>query len=114
MVLLVGPPETGKTLLARMDGFKTNKGVIIMVATTRPEILDLALLLPGRFDRQVLVDRPDINGLEAVITIGRLHWLLCRNMIALGKKLGFEAKREPGSGDNELVIHLGTDHSTAS
>ncbi len=44
-----------------MDGFETNKGVIIMAATNRPEILDPALLRPGRFDRQVLVDRPDFN-----------------------------------------------------
>jgi len=52
-----------------MDGFETNKGVIIMAATNRPEILDPALLRPGRFDRQVLVDRPDINGREAILKI---------------------------------------------
>jgi len=53
-------------LLVEMDGFETNKGVIIMAATNRPEILDSALMRPGRFDRQVLVDRPDINGREAI------------------------------------------------
>jgi cell division protease FtsH len=52
-----------------MDGFETNKGVIIMAATNRPEILDPALLRPGRLDRQVLVDRPDINGREAILKI---------------------------------------------
>jgi cell division protease FtsH len=52
-----------------MDGFETTKGVIIMAATNRPEILDPALLRPGRFDRQILVDRPDINGREAILRI---------------------------------------------
>jgi len=53
-----------------MDGFDPNQGVIIMAATNRPEILDAALLRPGRFDRQVLVDRPDIRGREKIL---RLH-----------------------------------------
>src|SRR5262249_20362558 len=51
--------QTLNQLLVEMDGFAPNKGVIIMAATNRPEILDSALLRPGRFDRQVLVDRPD-------------------------------------------------------
>jgi cell division protease FtsH len=59
-----------------MDGFETNKGVIIMAATNRPEILDPALLRPGRFDRQVLVDRPDINGREAILKIHSKNVLL--------------------------------------
>ncbi|MDD2464853.1 MAG: ATP-dependent zinc metalloprotease FtsH [Desulfobulbus sp.] len=61
--------QTLNQLLVEMDGFDTNKGVIIMAATNRPEILDPALLRPGRFDRQVLVDRPDINGREAILNI---------------------------------------------
>jgi len=61
--------QTLNQLLAEMDGFDSNKGVIIMAATNRPEILDPALLRPGRFDRQVLVDRPDINGREAILKI---------------------------------------------
>jgi cell division protease FtsH len=52
-----------------MDGFDSRKAVIIMGATNRPEVLDPALLRPGRFDRQVLVDKPDINGREAVLRI---------------------------------------------
>jgi cell division protease FtsH len=52
-----------------MDGFDPNKGVIIMAATNRPEILDPALLRPGRFDRQVLVDRPDIKGREKILQL---------------------------------------------
>ena len=61
--------QTLNQLLVEMDGFGTNKGVIIMAATNRPEILDPALLRPGRLDRQVLVDRPDINGREAILKI---------------------------------------------
>jgi cell division protease FtsH len=62
--------QTLNQLLAEMDGFNPNQGVIIMAATNRPEILDAALLRPGRFDRQVLVDRPDVKGREAIL---RLH-----------------------------------------
>jgi cell division protease FtsH len=47
-----------------MDGFDTQKGVILLAATNRPEILDPALLRPGRFDRQVAIDRPDLKGRE--------------------------------------------------
>lgn len=61
--------QTLNQLLAEMDGFDPNIGVIIMAATNRPEILDLALLRPGRFDRQVVVDRPDINGREAILKV---------------------------------------------
>src|SRR3990170_3566874 len=61
--------QTLTQLLSEMDGFDTKKGVIIMAATNRPEILDSALLRPGRFDRHVLVDRPDIQGREAILTV---------------------------------------------
>ena len=61
--------QTLNQLLAEMDGFDTRKAVIIMAATNRPEVLDPALLRPGRFDRQVLVDKPDVNGREAVLSI---------------------------------------------
>ncbi|MCX5813697.1 MAG: ATP-dependent zinc metalloprotease FtsH [Proteobacteria bacterium] len=61
--------QTLNQLLVEMDGFDSNKGVIIMAATNRPEILDPALLRPGRFDRQVMIDRPDINGREAILKI---------------------------------------------
>jgi len=61
--------QTLNQLLVEMDGFESNKGVIIMSATNRPEILDPAMLRPGRFDRQVLLDRPDINGREAILKI---------------------------------------------
>ena len=61
--------QTLNQLLVEMDGFETNKGVIIMAATNRPEILDPALLRPGRFDRQVVVDRPDLKGREAILRV---------------------------------------------
>jgi cell division protease FtsH len=61
--------QTLNQLLAEMDGFDPNQGVIIMAATNRPEILDPALLRPGRFDRQVLVDRPDIKGREKILQL---------------------------------------------
>jgi cell division protease FtsH len=61
--------QTLNQLLAEMDGFDSRKGVIIMGATNRPEVLDPALLRPGRFDRQVLVDKPDIKGRESIIRI---------------------------------------------
>ena len=61
--------QTLNQLLAEMDGFAARKGVIIMGATNRPEVLDPALLRPGRFDRQVLVDKPDVRGREAILRI---------------------------------------------
>ena len=61
--------QTLNQLLAEMDGFETKAGVIIMAATNRPEILDPALLRPGRFDRHVLVDRPDIRGREEILKV---------------------------------------------
>jgi cell division protease FtsH len=61
--------QTLNQLLVEMDGFAANKGVIILAATNRPEILDPALLRPGRFDRQVLVDRPDRKGREAILKV---------------------------------------------
>jgi cell division protease FtsH len=61
--------QTLNQLLVEMDGFDSNRGVIIMAATNRPETLDVALLRPGRFDRTVAVDRPDIVGREAILRV---------------------------------------------
>ena len=61
--------QTLNQLLAEMDGFDSRKAIIIMAATNRPEVLDPALLRPGRFDRQVLVDKPDVKGREEVLRI---------------------------------------------
>ena len=61
--------QTLNQLLVEMDGFDSRTGVIILAATNRPEILDPALLRPGRFDRQVLVDKPDLDGRESILKI---------------------------------------------
>ncbi len=83
--------NTLNQLLIEMDGFDTQKGVIIMSATNRPEILDPALLRPGRFDRHILVDRPDIRGREEILDV---H---CKN-IKLDKDVDLKiiAARTPG------------------
>jgi cell division protease FtsH len=65
--------QTLNQLLVEMDGFDSNRGVIIMAATNRPETLDAALLRPGRFDRTVVVDRPDIVGREAILKVHSRH-----------------------------------------
>jgi len=61
--------QTLNQLLVEMDGFGANEGIIIVAATNRPDILDPALLRPGRFDRQITVDRPDVTGREAVLKV---------------------------------------------
>lgn len=83
--------NTLNQLLVEMDGFDTRKGVILMAATNRPEILDPALLRPGRFDRHILVDRPDIKGREEIL---KVH---CKN-VKLGKDVDIKivAARTPG------------------
>jgi len=91
---LVGHDEREQTLnqlLVEMDGFDSRKGVIILAATNRPEILDPALLRAGRFDRQVLVDRPDLNGREAILRLHAQH-------VRLSPKVDLRtiAQRTPG------------------
>ncbi|MGH7482280.1 MAG: ATP-dependent zinc metalloprotease FtsH [Longimicrobiales bacterium] len=83
--------QTLNQLLVEMDGFDPRTGVIIMGATNRPEILDPALLRPGRFDRQVLVDRPDMRGREAILHVHAKQIRLSRDV-----ELAVIARRTPG------------------
>src|SRR5262245_5223920 len=90
--------QTLNQLLVEMDGFDSSKGVIIMAATNRPEVLDPALLRPGRFDRQVVVDKPDVRGREAIL---RVH---ARNVkLAPGVELKVIAARTPGFAGADLA-----------
>ncbi|MEX2639155.1 MAG: ATP-dependent zinc metalloprotease FtsH [Balneolales bacterium] len=90
--------NTLNQLLSEMDGFKTEKGVIIMAASNRPDVLDSALLRPGRFDRQILIDRPDLNGRIAVLDV---HL----KKITVGKDvdLNLLASQTPGFAGAELA-----------
>jgi len=72
--------QTLNQLLVEMDGFGANEGIIIVAATNRPDILDPALLRPGRFDRQITVDRPDIKGREAVLKVHARNKPLTQNV----------------------------------
>lgn len=90
--------QTLNQLLAEMDGFDTNRGVIIMAATNRPEILDPALLRPGRFDRHVSIDRPDLNGRRQILEVhaGRVR-------LAPEVDLASLAARTPGFAGADLA-----------
>jgi cell division protease FtsH len=83
--------QTLNQLLVEMDGFDPRTGVIIMAATNRPEILDTALLRPGRFDRQVVVDRPDLKGRAAILRVHAQGKRLARDV-----DLNVVAQRTPG------------------
>ncbi len=83
--------QTLNQLLVEMDGFGANEGIIIVAATNRPDILDPALLRPGRFDRQITVDRPDVKGREAVLKVHARNKPLSKDV-----KLGTIAKRTTG------------------
>ncbi|WP_195576861.1 ATP-dependent zinc metalloprotease FtsH [Paenibacillus sp. 1001270B_150601_E10] len=83
--------QTLNQLLVEMDGFGANEGIIIIAATNRPDILDPALLRPGRFDRQITVDRPDVKGRESVLKVHARNKPLNKDV-----KLGTIAKRTTG------------------
>ena len=83
--------QTLNQLLVEMDGFESNQGVILMAATNRPDVLDPALLRPGRFDRQVIVDRPDLNGRTQILEVHAKDKPLAKNI-----NLKTVAKQTPG------------------
>ena len=89
--------QTLNQLLVEMDGFGANEGIIMIAATNRPDILDPALLRPGRFDRQIMVGRPDIKGREAVLEVHTKKKPLDTNV-----SLEVLAKRTPGFSGADL------------
>jgi cell division protease FtsH len=90
--------QTLNQLLVEMDGFEQNSGVIIIAATNRPDVLDPALLRPGRFDRQVVVDRPDVKGREGILKVHTRNIPLETNV-----NLEVLAKGTPGLAGAELA-----------
>jgi cell division protease FtsH len=89
--------QTLNQLLVEMDGFGSNEGIIIIAATNRADILDPALLRPGRFDRQIMVDRPDVKGREAVLRVHARNKPLDNTV-----DLGVIAQRTPGFSGADL------------
>jgi len=90
--------QTLNQILAEMDGFDTNANVIIMAATNRPDILDPALLRPGRFDRHVVIDLPDIKGRQAILEVHAKGKPLAKEV-----DLGTVAKETPGFSGADLA-----------
>jgi cell division protease FtsH len=89
--------QTLNQLLVEMDGFESNEGVILIAATNRPDVLDPALLRPGRFDRQVVVPRPDVKGREAIL---KVH--VKKTPLATDVKLEVIARGTPGFSGADL------------
>ena len=90
--------QTLNQLLVEMDGFEQNIGVILIAATNRPDVLDPALLRPGRFDRQVVVDRPDVRGREGILKVHTRNIPLAEDV-----KLEVLAKGTPGLSGADLA-----------
>ena len=90
--------QTLNQLLVEMDGFESNDGVILIAATNRPDVLDPALLRPGRFDRRVIVDRPDIRGREEVLRVHSKKVPLAEDV-----NLGVLARGTPGFSGADLA-----------
>ena len=89
--------QTLNQLLVEMDGFEGNEGVILIAATNRPDVLDPALMRPGRFDRRVVVSRPDIVGRHAIL---KVHCV--KKRLARGVELEILARSTPGFSGADL------------
>lgn len=89
--------QTLNQLLAEMDGFQTEEGIIVMAATNRPDVLDPALLRPGRFDRHIVVDAPDMKGREEILKVHTRKIKLAKEI-----DLGVIAKQTPGFSGADL------------
>ena len=96
--------QTLNQMLVEMDGFEPNTGIIVMAATNRPDVLDPALLRPGRFDRKIVVDRPDIKGREEILKVHARNKPLAKDV-----DLKVIARRTPGfsGADLESVMNEG-------
>ena len=96
--------QTLNQLLVEMDGFGVNEGIIVLAATNRPDVLDPALLRPGRFDRQIVIDRPDVRGREQILRIHAKNKPLADDV-----DLERMAKRTPGftGADLETLLNEG-------
>jgi len=90
--------QTLNQLLVEMDGFTTSDNVILIAATNRPDVLDTALLRPGRFDRQITIDKPDIRGREAIL---KIH--TSKTPLEAGVELSIIAKSTPGFSGADLA-----------
>jgi len=90
--------QTLNQLLVEMDGFDSNEGVILVAATNRPDVLDQALLRPGRFDRQIVVDRPDVRGREGILQVHTKNIPLAKDI-----DLSILAKSTPGFSGADLA-----------
>ncbi|MBL8841933.1 MAG: ATP-dependent zinc metalloprotease FtsH [Planctomycetes bacterium] len=90
--------QTLNAILVEMDGFETDEGIILVAATNRPDVLDPALLRPGRFDRQIVIDLPDVKGREAILAVHTRHVPLDADV-----KLERAARATPGFSGAELA-----------
>ena len=107
--------QTLNQLLVQMDGFDSQSGVIILAATNRPEILDPALLRPGRFDRHVAIDRPDIKGREAILKVHAKNVVLSPEVdlaVVAAKTPGF-AGADLANIVNEAALHAARENKKA-
>ena len=107
--------QTLNQLLVQMDGFDSQSGVIILAATNRPEILDPALLRPGRFDRHVAIDRPDVKGREAILKVHAKDVVLAADVdlaVVAAKTPGF-AGADLANIINEAALHAARENKSS-